>query len=57
MVVLKAFHPPAAISPIVVVQMSPDETLFFIPILIGAALLTLLAWISEATPFRLNGGS
>ena len=44
---VRAFHPPAAISPLIIVQTSPGVE-FLYPIVIGAALVAVLARVSAA---------
>lgn len=41
----KCFHPPAGISPVLVVTGHLSATYLFVPVLAGAVILTLYAWL------------
>jgi CBS-domain-containing membrane protein len=55
MLAADAFHPPAAISPLIISQSDyPGLWFMLVPILVGAALLVILSRISEALQRRLH---
>lgn len=45
MMALKSAHPPAAANPVIVTFLKPGPEFLITPILLGATLLVLLAWI------------
>ncbi|WMT79124.1 HPP family protein [Bradyrhizobium sp. Ash2021] len=54
MLAANAFHPPAAISPLIISQ-GHSELSFLVPVLVGAVLVIVLSRASEALQCRVSG--
>jgi CBS-domain-containing membrane protein len=54
MLIARAFHPPAAISPLIICEYDLGPYFIFMPVLVGACLVVFLARVTEELQRRTN---
>jgi len=57
MLIARAFHPPAAISPLIICEYDLGPFFIFMPVLVGSCLVVFLARFTEELQRRTNCGS